>query len=488
MFNNTALDIAIGLTFIFVLYSLLALTINEFLATIFAYRSRMLERALEQMLDGKNYGYHWWDKVANFFLWIYYLNKERSSDQQNEELKSLDAFLSKTDLSNPEVATNGKTRFYYRRVKVNEKSLLFTANITDHPLYKRKAEKSVFFKKPAYLSADSFSDMLIDVLGKNRSTGAPILLKDITAFVNNEINNNPDLKKVLNLYIEQANGDLQRFKLLLENWFDDTMDRVSGWYKKQSYRRSIFIGFLIAMTFNVSTIDIVKKLSKDKEVRAALVKNASDYVKTHVIDNSAGTKRVVSVQEKTPLKPAKDTTNQTDTTKKSQPATTSTATEFPKDSTKSNSSDPDFEEVKRKLRQIDSLYKNDIAENDSLLGLGWGDFGIADRKKKYSKDSADYKNDKIHKKPWRPWFETKIGNPFYKPSYVIRKTFSSLNLFLGFLITALAIALGAPFWFDLLNKFVNLRVSGNKPESTKDESASSKTASLNQLPNPKSFG
>jgi len=489
MFNNTALDIAIGLTFIFVLYSLLALTINEFLATIFAYRSRMLERALEQMLDGKNYGYHWWDKVANFFLWMYYFIKEKFSDkdEQNEEIKSLNAFLSKTDLSNPEIPNNGSTRFYYRRLKVNEKSLLFTANITDHPLYKRKAEKSFFFKKPAYLSADSFSDMLIDVLGNNRSSGSPILLKDIASFVNTQINNNPDLKKVLNLYIEQANGDLQRFKLLLENWFDDTMDRVSGWYKKQSYRRSIFIGFLIAITFNVSTINIVKKLSKDKEVRAALVKNASDYVKTHVIDNSSGTKRVASVQEKTPIKPAKDTTNQTDTTKKSQPATTSTATEIPKDSTKSNSSDPDFEEVKRKLRQIDSLYKNDIAENDSLLGLGWGDFGIADRKKKYSKDSADYKNDKIHKKPWRPWFETKIGNPFYKPSYVIRKTFTSPNLFLGFLITALAIALGAPFWFDLLNKFVNLRVSGTKPENT-NNTVDTKTTRLAKKPDPTAKG
>ena len=299
MFNNAALDIAIGLTFIFVLYSLFALTINEFLATIFAYRSRMLERALEQMLDGKNYGYYWWDKVTNFFLWVYYLIKERSSDQQNEELKSLDAFLSKTDLGNPEVAINGKTRFYYRRFKVNEKSLLFAANITDHPLYKRKAERSVFFKKPAYLSADSFSDMLIDVLGKNRSTGAPVLLKDITAFVNTEINNNPDLKRLLNLYIEQANGDIQRFKSLLENWFDDTMERVSGWYKKQSYRRSIFIGFLIAMTFNVSTIDIVEKLSKDKDARDAMVKNASEYVKKHIIDESSG-KVITSETRNTP--------------------------------------------------------------------------------------------------------------------------------------------------------------------------------------------
>lgn len=34
---------------------------------------------------------------------------------------------------------------------------------------------------------------------------------------------------------------------------------------------------------------------------------------------------------------------------------------------------------------------------------------------------------------------------------------------LGWIITAIAISLGAPFWFDLLKKIVNLRSSGNKP-------------------------
>jgi hypothetical protein len=34
----------------------------------------------------------------------------------------------------------------------------------------------------------------------------------------------------------------------------------------------------------------------------------------------------------------------------------------------------------------------------------------------------------------------------------------------GFLLTALATSLGAPFWFDLLNRFVNLRAAGKKPE------------------------
>ncbi len=36
----------------------------------------------------------------------------------------------------------------------------------------------------------------------------------------------------------------------------------------------------------------------------------------------------------------------------------------------------------------------------------------------------------------------------------------------GLAITALAISLGAPFWFDLLSKFMNIRGAGEKPQST----------------------
>jgi hypothetical protein len=36
---------------------------------------------------------------------------------------------------------------------------------------------------------------------------------------------------------------------------------------------------------------------------------------------------------------------------------------------------------------------------------------------------------------------------------------------LGCLWTGLALSLGAPFWFDLLQKFVNLRAAGTKPPS-----------------------
>ncbi|MFZ0694456.1 MAG: hypothetical protein WAN51_09975 [Alphaproteobacteria bacterium] len=38
----------------------------------------------------------------------------------------------------------------------------------------------------------------------------------------------------------------------------------------------------------------------------------------------------------------------------------------------------------------------------------------------------------------------------------------------GLLLTALALSLGAPFWFDILSKFMSLRGTGNKPPRTED--------------------
>jgi hypothetical protein len=55
MFNNVALDVVIGLIFIFLLYSLLATIIQECIATQLGFRAKVLEKAILRMLeDGKN--------------------------------------------------------------------------------------------------------------------------------------------------------------------------------------------------------------------------------------------------------------------------------------------------------------------------------------------------------------------------------------------------------------------------------------------------
>lgn len=39
-----------------------------------------------------------------------------------------------------------------------------------------------------------------------------------------------------------------------------------------------------------------------------------------------------------------------------------------------------------------------------------------------------------------------------------------LNKLAGLALTAFAVSLGAPFWFDLLNRFVTIRAGGRSPD------------------------
>ena len=42
---------------------------------------------------------------------------------------------------------------------------------------------------------------------------------------------------------------------------------------------------------------------------------------------------------------------------------------------------------------------------------------------------------------------------------------------LGWLLTSIAVSLGAPFWFDTLNRFMNIRNAGRAPDEPRDKSS-----------------
>ena len=50
---------------------------------------------------------------------------------------------------------------------------------------------------------------------------------------------------------------------------------------------------------------------------------------------------------------------------------------------------------------------------------------------------------------------------------------SWLKKVVGFLVSAVAITMGAPFWFDLLNKLINLRLAGNRPPDSREKQPAS---------------
>ena len=54
MINNVILDVVIGIVFIFLLYSLLATSIQELIAAIFGFRSQTLEKGIAQAMLANN--------------------------------------------------------------------------------------------------------------------------------------------------------------------------------------------------------------------------------------------------------------------------------------------------------------------------------------------------------------------------------------------------------------------------------------------------
>ncbi len=48
------------------------------------------------------------------------------------------------------------------------------------------------------------------------------------------------------------------------------------------------------------------------------------------------------------------------------------------------------------------------------------------------------------------------------------------NKIIGLILTIFAISLGAPFWFDVLNKIVSIRSVGLSPEEKKEKELKSK--------------
>ena len=63
---------------------------------------------------------------------------------------------------------------------------------------------------------------------------------------------------------------LDHFRTAAEKWFDDAMDRVSGWYKRWSQWVACVLAVLVAVGLNASAVDIADQLANEPTVRAGM--------------------------------------------------------------------------------------------------------------------------------------------------------------------------------------------------------------------------
>ena len=203
--------------------------------------------------------------------------------------------------------------------------------------------------------------------------------------------------------------------VLIEEIYNERMSRVEGSFKRNAQYWLLGIGFLIAVATDSDTLNIGRNLQNDSAARAALVKLAETIQKEEDLqklckpkesgnETEAAAKKAIDAPAVKASAPA-GTASEQGTGKAAAPVKVASAPATPVSATTL------LECIKEKAPSV----------------IGWTE----DRKARVCS-----------------W-----GLPL-------------LSALIGYLLTAIAISLGAPFWFDVIGKVSNIR-STLKPKETK---------------------
>jgi hypothetical protein len=206
-------------------------------------------------------------------------------------------------------------------------------------------------------------------------------------------------------YITDKETALMVARKNVETWFDNSMTRLSGWYKRKAQVAAFIIGLGLAILLNVDSVIVATSLWREPTLRQTIVAQAEAYAQAN------------------PELPVANKDGQTDSPKKS-------------------------------VKELQA----DLA--DLRIPFGWDTETILLKEGQTCQIVPISKNS-----IWGIWSANacqqlrNASTPDEIPSFWVKM--------LGILLTALAAAQGAPFWFDILKKLVNVRSSGANPAEEK---------------------
>ena len=110
---------------------------------------------------------------------------------------------------------------------------------------------------PTYLTARQFSMAVLSLIGKEQAVASTSAEAFESARQSVAQLSGGRFKDALQSLLTQAAGDYEKFLANLDGWFNDQMDRVTGWYKRSSQIFVFIIGAAIAVGANVDTLQLV---------------------------------------------------------------------------------------------------------------------------------------------------------------------------------------------------------------------------------------
>jgi hypothetical protein len=165
------------------------------------------------------------------------------------------------------------------------KNMLADAGLVEqlynHPLIQGLSQNAASGKprKPSYIPANIFAAALVSTDVVQAYKKAPS-----TASV--------PIPKALALVMENAGNDAAKELANIEKWYNDTMDRVSGWYKREVQLIIFTLGLVIIAVLNIDTISFIANLSNDTLFRASIVSAAQGAAATQPSAGFAGLQQI----------------------------------------------------------------------------------------------------------------------------------------------------------------------------------------------------
>lgn len=333
---------------------------------------------------------------------------------------------------------------------------------------------------------------------------------------------NVELKRSLRALLEQSEvRDLAEARAAIARWFDDGMDRVSGWYKQSSQRMVLGIALFLTIALNIDTLLVADRLSRDATLRELVVAagaGAVDQYKEEVKQPSTVFRQAAAPAPEpsaggAPVNPMGTSGNPSMPPSPPSPgpaAPVSAPVADPADAVGTSVSR--YQKLKAEIAQLhlpigwptqaerdaaakQKVDRDRVAEAATLkeraaLERAEAAAKTLDDRQKVTRemppgsdanavnaavadlaqaaagaDQARAEAESARAEATRAREEATLAakeaaNERAWPS----DTMSRLSRVLGWLFTALAASLGAQFWFDVLGKVVNIRMSGKKPE------------------------
>ena len=146
-----------------------------------------------------------------------------------------------------------------------------TSQLYGHPLVSTLAKEN---KLPSYIGSGTFASVLVDLLGQHGNGKSVIAARDKAAVLVDRVGDDPVLGPALRALSNAGAETVADLRREIADWFDEGMNRVSGWYRRKVQRNIFLIGMVVAVSANTSTVHVVRDLWEDEALRYALAQQA----------------------------------------------------------------------------------------------------------------------------------------------------------------------------------------------------------------------